>query len=297
MLEAAQQDFAQLARLGDPAINTGLLAALAQGQDRAGTPLLRANLLRRSGDLAGAREAFGAYLATGGAPQSKFEAWSAVPAGLHSEARFAMAPVVVIDDFLPRERMRALHASACDREALFRDALSTNEDAPPAYDPERRRTLVDWHFEHEREFFERFAVENLNSLQAALGLGAFTLERVELKMTNHVDGGFFKTHCDNHQPYAAAGRAITWLYYFGEDAPRYRGGDLYIRDSAPTEGTHSPAWFTRIAARPNRFVAFPSWFHHAVGPTELRNGTFAQGRFAVSCHIRKAACDGEVWWE
>src|SRR5690606_9135200 len=136
-------------------------------------------------------------------------------------------------------------------------------------------------------FFEEFVAENLRLLQAALGLGAFTVERVELKMTNHVDGGFFKTHCDNHAPYAAAGRAITWLYYFGEDQPRYRGGDLYLRDSAPAEQTHAPLWFTKIAARPNRFVAFPSWFYHAGGPTELHGGTFAQGRFAVGCHIRK----------
>lgn len=297
MLEAAEHDFAQLARLSDPDVNGGLLAALNAREANTDTMFLRANLLRRCGDLGGARDAFAAHRAMDGPAQATPAFSPTIPPRLRSQARFAIAPVVVIDDFLPRRRMRLLHERACDREGFFRDALSTNEGTAPSYDPDRRRTLIDWRFEHERAYFERFAADKLSSLQAALGLGSFEVERVELKMTNHVDGGFFKTHCDNHERYASAGRAITWLYYFGEDAPRYRGGDLYLRDSAPAEGIHSPAWFTKIAARPNRFVAFPSWFHHAVGPTELHGGTFAQGRFAISCHIRKAACRGKAWWE
>lgn len=297
MLDDVRHDFAQMRRLSDPAVGAGLLAAMARQDSRADTALVRANLLRRSGDLAGARAAFADHLAMTAAPPGLgLERWAVVPAGLRV-GQFAVAPLILIDDFLPRERMRALHESACARETMFRDALNTNEHAAFVHDPARRQTLVDWHFMHERAFFERFAAENLPAMQTALGLRRFAPARVEMKMTNHVDGGFFKAHRDNYDVHAAAGRAITWLYYFGEDEPRYRGGDLYLCDSDTVTGTHCPTWFTKIAPCPNRFVAFPSWFHHAVSPIELPDGGFAQGRFAITSHIRKAACGQQAWWE
>lgn len=292
MLDKARDSFERLQRLADPAINAALLAALDARPPSPDHALLRANLLRRSGDLAGARAAFAALCG-----ESALDEWLAVPSGLWSDGDFAVAPLVAIDGFLPPERMAALHAHACEREAEFADAKATNIDALPAYDPERRRSLIDWDFTLERDFFLDFLEQNLARLQACLGLPGFNLERIEIKLTNHVDGGFFKMHCDNRAPIAEAGRAITWLYYFGEPAPRYRGGELYILDSRPAEELLSPAWFTRIAPRPNRLIAFPSWFYHAVAPMKLPEQDFSAGRFAVSSHIRKTGDTNKVWWE
>lgn len=298
MLASAEETFAHLERLGDRAINTGLLAALAARGGAAAHGLARANLLRRTGDMAGARRTLFDWLASGTAPGGiQLADWSAIPPGLFSNGGFAIAPIVLIDDFLPHERMRALHAHACAREAQFRDALATNEDTDPAYDPDRRRTLLDYAFTQEREFFLGFIEQSLPAMRESLGLPDFEVERIELKLSNHVDGGFFKAHSDNHAAYGEAGRAITWLYYFGEESPRYRGGDLYVLDSKPAEQEISPAWFSRIEAVPNRLVAFPSWFYHAVAPTHLPGNRFEQGRFAVSSHIRKRADGLTVWWD
>ena len=298
MLESVEETFTHLQKLGQSAINAGLLAQI-EGHDP--TPdilLLRANLLRRSGDMAGARAAFAAWIATGAAPGAPaFESWSAIPPGLYSHGGHAIAPIVLVDDFLPVEQMCALHAHACERQAEFRDALATNEDAPPAYDPERRRTLVDYAFTLEREFFHSFVEDNLGRLAASFGTPSFAIDRVELKLTNHVDGGFFKAHSDNHAPYGEAGRAITWLYYFGAEEPEFTGGELYVLDCKPAEQSLSPAWFSQIRAIPNRLVAFPSWFYHAVGPTTLASGRFEHGRFAVSSHVRKRHDGERAWWE
>lgn len=294
MLEKAERSFERLARLGDPAINAGLIAALDRAAPGTETQFQRANLLRRAGDLAGARAAFAAYLGQEGAT---LHPWSVVPPGLRSSGGYALAPLVVVDNFLPRERMRALHMHACAREAEFQRAKATNQDAPPEYDPERRQTLLDWGFELEREHFLGFAENELGALRTCLGLPEFAIDRIEIKLTNHVDGGFFKTHCDNRAAYCEAGRAITWLYYFGEDPARYTGGALYIHDSKPARELLSPAWFTTVTPRPNRLVAFPSWFYHAVGPMQLPHAEFAAGRFAVSSHIRKCPDRGRVWWE
>lgn len=298
MLEKAERSFQRLARLGEPEINTGLLAALEGAAPGPGFQVMRANLLRRAGDLQGARSAFRAHLRKltdrGGEAMHQ---WVAIPPGLKTSGGYAIAPLVVIDDFLPLERMRALHAHACERQSEFHVAKATNQGAPPAYDPERRQTLLDWEFEQEREFFVTFIEENLSELQNCLGLPSFAIDRIEIKLTNHVNGGFFKTHCDNRAGYCEAGRAITWLYYFGEEVPRFRGGALYLQDSKPTEELLSPAWFTTVTPRPNRLVAFPSWFYHAVGPMHLPVSDFRAGRFAVSSHVRKCRDQGRAWWE
>lgn len=292
----ADMTYSVLQRLGDIFVNQRLLAALDACGDQTRHVFPRANLLRRMGDLTGARAMIRTWLAhaPGSGPPDE---WSAIPAGLHSHGGYALAPLVMIDDFLPRERMLALHSHACAREGEFRDALATNAHEEPRYDPQRRRTLVDNGFTLERPYLQSFVVDNLRRLCQCLGLEPFEIDRIELKLTNHVDGGFFKTHRDNHDPVRQSGRAITWLYYFAGEETGFSGGDLYLFDSKPTNRAISPAWFTRVEAVANRFIAFPSWFYHAVGPTHLPGGTFAQGRFAASSHVRKTQDSAIAWWE
>lgn len=291
MLEKARVGFEHLQRLANPALNLGLLANLRERGLEDEAPLAAANLLRRAGDLAGARAVFTRIA-------GEMDDWSCIPAGQFSDGQLPLAPLVVIDDLLPPERMAALYDHACDRQAEFRHALATNDGADPSYDPERRQTLLDFRFTLEREFFDLFIDENLGRLQQCLGLPPFTIDRREMKLSNHVEGGFFKAHADNHAPYGEAGRGITWLYYFAGEDIRYIGGDLLLLDSRPATEDISQAWFTRIEPRPNRFVAFPSWFYHAVTPVSLPEGAgFPDGRFAVSGHLRKHHDHGIAWWD
>lgn len=296
MLETARESFAQLLKLGDAELNRALLAALGERNRDTRTTLFAANLLRRSGDLNGARAEFAKLGASGVSAATDVHECSCIPANNWSNGGYAIAPLVVIDDFLPVERMQALHRHACEREGEFRAALATNEGAEPSYDPDRRQSLLDYKFNLEREFFSMFISENLPVLQQSLGLPRFSVDRCELKMTNHVDGGFFRIHADNHADFADAGRAITWLYYFADEAASFSGGELLVLDSCPDKSTVSPAWFSKVIPVANRFIAFPSAFYHAVTP--LRHvGGFARGRFAVSGHIRKRADDSVAWWE
>lgn len=297
MLETARESFTQLLKLGDAQLNRALLAALAERDRDTSTTMFAANLLRRSGDLPGARTEF-ARLGTAGEDilTRCDHNWSCIPAGNSSNGGYAIAPLVIIDDFLPVERMQALHRHACEREGEFRAAMATNGGAEPSYDPDRRQSLLDYNFTLEREFFSTFVSQNLPVFQRCLGLPEFPVDRFEIKLSNHVDGGFFRIHADNHAAFAAAGRAITWLYYFADEAASFDGGELLVLDSCPDKSTVSPAWFSKVAPVPNRFVAFPSAFYHAVTPL-CHVGCFATGRFAVSGHVRKRADEGLAWWE
>ncbi len=290
--------FDHFSRLCDPGVNAALLAALAAHADTPKRDFVRANLLRRIGDLVGARAAFGRWIESAAAPAGvRLDTRSVVPTGAFSSGGFAIAPLVCIDGFLPPERMAALLAHASAREEHFRRALATNEVGPPSYDPDRRETMLDFGFTLERGNFVQFVESNLSRLCDSLGLPPFTIDRIELKLTNHLNGGFFKAHNDNHAAYCETGRAITWLYYFGQEQRTFAGGELYLFDSKPGAERLSPAWFTRIDPQPNRLIAFPSWFYHAVAPTALVENAFARGRFAVSSHVRKDRDSHKAWWE
>ncbi len=298
MREAARMLYDVFARLSDPGVSAALIAQLdariAAGIGPAQPHLLRANLLRRCGALAQARTSFDEHQreTAGDSALAARDSDALCPPGLQSGTGHTIAPLIVIDDFLPLAEMAALHAHACVLEPHFFDARTMAEEA--IYDPEKRRTLVCPQFTEKRQFFLDFLDGNLARFQRALGLPAFAIERVEIKLTNHVEGGFFKAHADNHAPVGEAGRAITWLYYFGAQPARYSGGELIVIDTQLETAAISPAWFTRVEAIPNRLVAFPSWFYHAVGPTHVPGNTFADGRFAMSSHVRKPD-DGLGW--
>ncbi len=295
MLETARQQFDVFAKLGNAQTNAPLRAQLkAKLARETPTPealAMQVNLARRSGDLAATRSAI-VELARLNGETGDFSENAIVPFGLENPTGQKLAPLIVIDDFLQPDQMNALHRHACDTEDEFRKA-NTNSQSP-AYDPDKRETLVNWHFTEMRDHFEEFIEQNLAEFQCILGLPAFVKERMELKMTCHIDGGFFRVHADNHEPITEAGRAITWLYYFGEQTPRYTGGELFLLDTELATGVRSTVWFTKVEPKPNRLVAFPSWFYHAVGPTQVECGEFGAGRFAISSHIRKPA-DGLGW--
>jgi len=284
-------------KLSERSVNMALLrhldSKIGSGIEPAKAGRVRANLLRRIGDLSAAREAIFQYRNSLNAERAPldFDRDAIAPPRFLSDDEHTIAPAIVIDDFLPAEDMRAIHRLACEQEANFVQAGTDSRLREGTVNPEKRKTLVTSMLDFKRKFFLDFLRKNLSRFQRAFGLPAFEIDRVEIKMTNHIDGGFFKTHADNHTPIKKAGRAITFLYYFGNPQPKYEGGDLYLIDSCLDEGKLSETWFTKVNPTPNRFVAFPSWYYHAVSPIVLPGNRFADGRFAISGHIRKLADD------
>lgn len=289
MHDAAKREYEVLAQLGDETVNAALLTQLdtkiAIGHASAGVRLMRANLLRRSGALAETRAELEKLLRDPHA--DGFTSDVVIPAGLTTQDCNYIAPLILIDNVLPESEMKALYRHACEIEGRFRHARISSGDHP--YDPDKRETLLAWDFEGKRQHFLDFVEHNLERFQDALGFPRFTAERYEIKLTNHLDGGFFNTHRDNHNAPNAPGRALTWLYYFSALPPRFSGGELFILDSNPTRQQASASFFTKVKPRPNRFVAFPSWYYHAVGPTRVPGNRFADGRFAISGHVHKPA--------
>lgn len=282
--DSPARQFAGFARLADPAVNAALIAQL---DARFGPDLppaqrrMRADLARRGGDLAAARADYAAL--AGG----EFEPGVTVPCGLAANCGFAPSPLICIDGFLPREAMQSLHCHACEIRGRFRPEIQ--HSTRPGERPSRAEALFAHDFTVMREELLAMVDERLAEWQRLLGLPAFRADKSRLRLTAQQGGGFLTAHADNTAPVGEAGRAITWLYYFGEDPPRRSGGDLLVLDTDLTAGTHSDSWLTRIESLPNRLVAFPSWYHHAVTPTAMQTDDFAAARFAVAGHVTKPA--------
>lgn len=284
-----REQFAAIGRLGDPIVTQGFLAS-APDDGKPATNLLRANLLRRAGRIEEARACFAAV------PGLELPDGNISPVYACNQNRFRICPVVMIDDFLPMNRARALHRQACDLEPKFTPAnVGMNADMKEEqYMPGWRKTLATRSFSLEHQFMLDYVETHLAGLQRSLGLPAFAKGTSDIKMTCHIDGGFFRLHADNHAAIAEAGRALSWLYYFGADPPRHEGGELVLFDTDIDADVGSQVWFTKIAPKPNRFIAFPSWFYHAVLPTRTLDGQFSSGRFALAGHVHKGA-DRSKW--
>nr|WP_298930246.1 2OG-Fe(II) oxygenase [uncultured Erythrobacter sp.] len=286
-------EVAVASQLADPVANAAFLEALDRKltRDRGNLELLqnKAAVLRRVGDVSAARECFEQIMSVTPADQISFGSQHSItPLNLIDAEGHRAAPIMVLDGFLCNQAHDDLYAHTIRSEKQFRPARLSGEDR--RYDPEKRETLVLEKIGYAQDLFESFVNENLSHMRQSLGLPHFDVLKVELKITNHIDGGFFNTHCDNHGPWEDQGRAITWLYYFGKTPSAFSGGELYIFDTNTKANTYTPHSFTKICPQPNRLIAFPSHFRHAVAPTRLRSRKFADGRFAVSSHISKMEC-------
>lgn len=295
MLEDFTQQVAILEQLSHPGTNKNFIhmldEKLEQRPDDPELLLAYANICRQTGNIVKTKETFRKLIKCEGFNEaSQMTKNSVIPTGLKSRTGMDVAPLMVFESLLTEIELHSLLEHAITYKDQFRKAKISLTDE---YDPDKRETLSFWQFSYCRELFETFAKRKLLYLCEGLGLPVFEILKIELKMTNHLDGGFFQIHCDNHVSSAEEGRAITWLLYFGKTPSMFTGGELYIFDSDRGSNTYSPHNFTKIKPIPNRLIAFPSHFRHAVAPTKLESNEFSNGRFAVSSHISKKAdkCD------
>ncbi|GAA4644453.1 hypothetical protein GCM10023115_24130 [Pontixanthobacter gangjinensis] len=293
MHSKAAAEFAILQQLSDPKFIRAFLTELdekirltSENQEHW---LARANLCRRGGFLKEAREAFLNYQRmAGGSAVRRMSQNNVTPVEVPTANGAKIAPIIMIDGFLDAKDQKGLLDYAVANKEAFRDANINSKQ--PQYDPDKRKTLVFHKFEFMRDHFINHISENIAQMTGDLGLEQFQVDIQEIKITNHVEGGFFRVHTDNRSEFAAAGRAITWLYYFSNVPSNFTGGDLLVFDSDIEKDEYQLQSFTKIAAKPNRLVAFPSWYYHAVVPVRQTSKKFADGRFAIAGHVRKVAC-------
>jgi Rps23 Pro-64 3,4-dihydroxylase Tpa1-like proline 4-hydroxylase len=112
----------------------------------------------------------------------------------------------------------------------------------------------------------------------ALGIPAFPVASLEIQLTSHNDGEYYKTHADCGTP-DTAGRVVTFVYYFHGAPKRFSGGELVL---------HGPDGHDYAVEPENdTIVFFNSRTMHEVRPVVCPSRAFEDGRFTLNGWVRR----------
>lgn len=188
-------------------------------------------------------------------------------------------PFVRIEGFLaPAERDFLLKTAQEQQDRL---EMSWIEDGEGQYNPEKRSSwvlskkldpLIPW-------FLARVK-EALPAVLPRLQVVPFPVGEVELQMTVHRSGGFYKIHQDTGKEESRT-RRVSYVYYFHRLPKRFTGGDLLLYDTDIEDGTYA-AEFSRIETLDNSIVFFPSAYCHQVTTVQCETDDFGDSRFTLN---------------
>lgn len=116
----------------------------------------------------------------------------------------------------------------------------------------------------------------------------FPISQIEVQLTAHNDGNYYKVHNDNGSD-DAADRLISYVYYFNREPKNFSGGALRIYDLNIENGLYLQAEsYQEIQPINNSIVFFPSHFLHEVLPVICPSRQFADSRFTLNGWVRRA---------
>ena len=190
-------------------------------------------------------------------------------------------PIRLIDDWLPKAAVEELQQLTQVRVS----ELASSEIYDQTYggvDTSTRRSLVI----ADTLAFADFFLPKLRKTLAAdgpavVGVSDCNPRSIELQVTQHGGGAFFKPHSDAGRDQNSS-RKVSYVYYFSFPQRDYRGGALRVYDGDPSSGGWSSSSFTMILPLDNRLVMFASLAVHEVTPVESENSDPLAGRFTIN---------------
>ena len=191
---------------------------------------------------------------------------------------------VTVRDFLPPEA----HAAVVEAALSNRDRFIASTVTTGALDYRKSQVLHAAAFPGVYETIRDEVMAALPAVLESLAYPDFPVASVEMQMTAHGDGAFFKVHQDTGSPDTAT-RALTYVYYFQVRQPRgFSGGALRLyqtRRGPPVEW--DSARFREIEPLDNVIVFFDSCLMHEVMPVNVPSGDFADFRFTLNGWLRR----------
>ncbi|ABB58510.1 2OG-FeII oxygenase superfamily protein [Synechococcus elongatus PCC 6311] len=111
---------------------------------------------------------------------------------------------------------------------------------------------------------------------------------IEMQITAHNDGHYYKIHNDNGSPDTAT-RFLTYVYYFYRQPKPFTGGELRLYELAIKDGFYVAGdRYQDIEPLHNSLIVFPSHYMHEVLPIRCPSQRFEDSRFTVNGWIRVA---------
>jgi Rps23 Pro-64 3,4-dihydroxylase Tpa1-like proline 4-hydroxylase len=196
---------------------------------------------------------------------------------------FLPANYVQIDNFLsPEENAEALKIAIDGQQQFITSTTTTN-----AENYRQSWVLYATLFPDFYELLKKKIIKIVPSVIAQLKMPEFLISKVEMQLTAHNDGCYYKVHNDSGSPTTAA-RELTYVYYFCQEPPQFSEGALRIYDTELKEGTANQYnTFKDIEPRNNRIVLFNSRCKHEVLPVRCPSKKFEDSRFTLNGWIRR----------
>ena len=194
---------------------------------------------------------------------------------------YQSAQFVQIPDFLaPKDRLDLLNY-VLDRENQF---VSTSTSTGAI---DYRKSSILYYFEEYEDWIIQKVKSVIPQLLENWNIQPFSISQIEIQLTAHNDGNYYKVHNDNGSV-DAADRMISYVYYFNQKPKSFSDGALRIYDLNLENGFYVQAESYRdVEPLDNSIVFFPSHFLHEVLPVVCRSRLFADSRFTLNGWIRR----------
>ena len=201
----------------------------------------------------------------------------------------AVAPPVEKSRYLLIENFLDVASHAMMLDLVLRNEARFVDSSVSTNDPDYRRSRVLHDAPEARRLFDERVRAAADGWMRELGMRGFAHGEVEVQVTAHGDGNYFKLHNDAGSPDAAT-RGLTYVYYFFNEPKAFSGGEFRLYDSVIAEnqyrcGPHA----ADIVPKNNSVLVFAPHCHHEVLPVRVPSDKFEDNRFTVNGWLRRAA--------
>ncbi|MGD1920259.1 MAG: 2OG-Fe(II) oxygenase [Pleurocapsa sp.] len=199
------------------------------------------------------------------------------------ETKFFPAQYWQIDNFLPPQQYEQVLNTALSKQQEFKDSQTVNKK-----DRYRQSSVLPGKYFSE----VYYSVKNklLNTLPLVLDNlkhPEFFVSHVEMQMTAHNEGCFYKAHSDAGSAKTKT-RELTYVYYFYQEPKPFTGGELKLYDTEMVGKKFMQQDNSKIVEpRNNSIVFFNSRCKHEVLPIECTSQQFENSRFTLNGWLRR----------
>lgn len=191
------------------------------------------------------------------------------------------SPYVQMDQFLTVAEHQSLLQSAIQQESAFVPTQTTTDT------PDYRQSMILPNLEGLADRVLERIEQVLPDVLQRLNLPVFTASEIEVQLTAHNDGNYYKLHNDSGSPDTAT-RELTYVYYFYNEPKPFSGGELLVYDSKIENNFYVAAdSFQTVDPRNNSIVFFLSRYMHEVLPVSCPSQAFGDSRLTVNGWIRR----------
>jgi Rps23 Pro-64 3,4-dihydroxylase Tpa1-like proline 4-hydroxylase len=192
----------------------------------------------------------------------------------------AMEPYLLYKDFLdPGTNMNLYDHTIKIADTFHQSRILDDKKPGKSEDLDHWRSSVFTNRKNFEDFYGLLSTQvraSFPNICTHLKLEPFDIQEVEMQLTSHNDGDFYKPHVDSSSD-SMQSRAITFVYYFHSIPKMFTGGQLMFFVDMP------------VIVEPgnNSIVFFDSRLKHAVRPVSCPSKKFEHSRFTLNGWINR----------